>query len=80
MQNSSVSPYQLNSSRPWASGSCACVRATGSSPTSDLSRLKALYVPHWVMWKQEWNVAIEAFVRGGGTLILSALTGQPHRS
>ncbi|WP_192248721.1 beta-galactosidase trimerization domain-containing protein [Mesorhizobium silamurunense] len=56
------------------------MRATGSSPTSDLSRLKALYVPHWVMWKQEWNVAIEAFVRGGGTLILSALTGQPHRS
>jgi beta-galactosidase len=44
-------------------------------PEDDLSRLKALYVPHWVMWKQEWNAAIEAFVRNGGTLILSALTG-----
>ncbi|MET3523397.1 beta-galactosidase [Mesorhizobium abyssinicae] len=44
-------------------------------PEDDLSRLKALYVPHWVMWKQEWNAAVEAFVRSGGTLILSALTG-----
>ncbi|BCG93948.1 beta-galactosidase [Mesorhizobium sp. 131-2-1] len=44
-------------------------------PEDDLSRLKALYVPHWVMWKKEWNAAVEAFVRNGGILILSALTG-----
>jgi beta-galactosidase len=44
-------------------------------PEDDLSRLKALYVPHWVMWKDEWNDAVEAFVEKGGTLILSAMTG-----
>ncbi|TIN99264.1 MAG: beta-galactosidase, partial [Mesorhizobium sp.] len=44
-------------------------------PEDDLSRLKALYVPHWVMWKDEWNEAVETFVRNGGTLILSALSG-----
>ncbi|RWI92615.1 beta-galactosidase [Mesorhizobium sp.] len=43
-------------------------------PEDDLSRLKALYVPHWVMWKDEWNEAVETFVRNGGTLILSALS------
>jgi beta-galactosidase len=44
-------------------------------PEDDLSRLKALYVPHWVMWKDEWNAAVEAFVENGGTLVLSAMTG-----
>jgi beta-galactosidase len=44
-------------------------------PEDDLSHLKVLYVPHWVMWKEKWNAPVEAFVRGGGTLILSALTG-----
>lgn len=44
-------------------------------PEDDLSRLKALYVPHWVMWKDEWNEAVETFVRNGGTLILSAMSG-----
>jgi beta-galactosidase len=44
-------------------------------PEDDLSRLKALYVPHWVMWKSEWNEAVEKFVENGGTLILSAMTG-----
>ena len=44
-------------------------------PEDDLSRLKALYVPHWVMWKPEWTPQVEAFVAAGGTLILSALTG-----
>ncbi|OLP59618.1 beta-galactosidase [Xaviernesmea oryzae] len=44
-------------------------------PEDDLSRIKALYVPHWVMWKDEWNDAVERFVQGGGTLILSAMTG-----
>ena len=44
-------------------------------PEDDLSRLKALYVPHWVMWKPEWTARVTAFVEGGGTLILSAMTG-----
>jgi len=44
-------------------------------PEDDLSRLKAIYVPHWVMWKDQWNDVVETFVRNGGTLILSALSG-----
>ncbi len=44
-------------------------------PEDDLSRLKVLYVPHWVMWKPEWTARVEAFVAAGGTLILSAMTG-----
>ncbi|MCW1920298.1 beta-galactosidase [Rhodobacter sp. KR11] len=44
-------------------------------PEDDLSRLKALYVPHWVMWKPEWTARVTAFVEAGGTLILSAMTG-----
>jgi beta-galactosidase len=43
-------------------------------PEDDLSRVKALYVPHWVMWKEEWSAAVEKFVAEGGTLILSAMT------
>ena len=43
-------------------------------PEDDLSRLRALYVPHWVMWKPEWTTAVDAFVKQGGTLILSAMT------
>ncbi len=44
-------------------------------PEDDLTRLKVLYVPHWVMWKPQWTDRVAAFVAGGGTLILSALTG-----
>lgn len=44
-------------------------------PEDDLSRLKALYVPHWVMWKPEWTAKVAEFVENGGTLILSAMTG-----
>lgn len=44
-------------------------------PEDDLSRVKALYVPHWVMWKEEWSAAVEKFVAEGGTLIVSAMTG-----
>lgn len=44
-------------------------------PEDDLSRIKALYVPHWVMWKEKWSEAVEKFVADGGTLILSAMTG-----
>ncbi len=44
-------------------------------PEDDLSRLKALYIPHWVMWNQEWTANVEAFVETGGTLIVGAMTG-----
>ena len=43
-------------------------------PEDDLTRLKVLYVPHWVMWKPEWTARVAGFVAQGGTLILSALT------
>jgi beta-galactosidase len=44
-------------------------------PEDDLSRIKLLYVPHWVMWKPEWNEKVEAFVENGGTLVIGAMTG-----
>jgi len=44
-------------------------------PEDDLSRLKVLYVPHWLIWKDEWTARIEAFARSGGTVILGARTG-----
>ena len=44
-------------------------------PADNLSPLKVLYVPHWVMWKPEWTPKVAAFVNAGGTLILSAMTG-----
>lgn len=43
-------------------------------PEDDLTKLKVLYIPHWVMWKPEWTAKVDAFVAQGGTLILSALT------
>ncbi|WP_226629645.1 beta-galactosidase [Alloyangia pacifica] len=48
-------------------------------PEDDLSRLKALYVPHWLMWEQEWTDNLRAFVEGGGLLIASAMTGTRTR-
>jgi beta-galactosidase len=44
-------------------------------PEDDLSRLKLLYVPHWLIWKDEWTERIRAFADAGGTVILSARTG-----
>ncbi|WP_233282906.1 MULTISPECIES: beta-galactosidase [Agrobacterium tumefaciens complex] len=44
-------------------------------PEDDLSRLKVLYIPHWVMWNQEWTANVEAFIEAGGTLIVGAMTG-----
>ena len=49
-------------------------------PEDDLSRLKLLYVPHWVMWSEAWTRRIEAFARNGGAVILSARTGQRDRN
>ncbi|WP_158818890.1 beta-galactosidase [Methylocapsa sp. S129] len=44
-------------------------------PEDDLSPLKVLYVPHWLMWKDDWTARIEKFASNGGTVILSARTG-----
>jgi beta-galactosidase len=44
-------------------------------PDDDLSRIKLLYVPHWVMWKPEWDAKLEEFVNNGGTLVVGAMTG-----
>lgn len=44
-------------------------------PEDDLSQIKLLYIPHWVMWKSEWNAKVEDFVRNGGTLVVGAMTG-----
>ncbi|MDL2398224.1 beta-galactosidase [Rhizobium mayense] len=44
-------------------------------PEDDLSRLKLLYVPHWVMWRDGWTERLEAFARAGGTVIIGARTG-----
>lgn len=44
-------------------------------PEDDLSPLKILYVPHWLMWKPEWTEKIQEFASHGGTVIISARTG-----
>jgi beta-galactosidase len=44
-------------------------------PADDLSRLKLLYVPHWLIWRDEWTDRIRSFAEAGGTVILSARTG-----
>ena len=44
-------------------------------PEDDLSRLKVLYVPHWLIWKDDWTARIQAFAEAGGTVVLSARTG-----
>ena len=43
-------------------------------PEDDLSPLKVLYVPHWLIWKPEWTERVEAFAQSGGTVILGART------
>jgi|GEM_PF-69651 len=49
-------------------------------PEDDLSHLKVLYVPHWLMWLDEWTVPVEAFAQAGGTVIFSARTGSRDTS
>ncbi|MCZ7450859.1 beta-galactosidase [Agrobacterium rhizogenes] len=44
-------------------------------PEDDLSKLKVFYVPHWVIWKDEWTERLEDFARNGGTVIIGARTG-----
>jgi beta-galactosidase len=43
-------------------------------PADDLSRIKALYVPHWVIWDPAWTERVRAFVESGGVLVVTALT------
>ena len=49
-------------------------------PDDDLSPLKALYVPHWLIWKPEWTARIEAFAQKGGIVILGARTATRDRN
>jgi beta-galactosidase len=49
-------------------------------PSDELSRLKVLYVPHWVIWDQAWTDNVRQFVEGGGTVIVSAMTGTRDRN
>ena len=49
-------------------------------PEDDLSPLKVLYVPHWVVWKREWTERLEAFAREGGTVIVGARTATRDRN
>ncbi|WP_176083524.1 beta-galactosidase [Martelella sp. HB161492] len=44
-------------------------------PSDDLSKLKALYVPHFMMWNDAWTENLRRFVENGGLLIVSAMTG-----
>ncbi|OBZ95638.1 beta-galactosidase [Pararhizobium polonicum] len=44
-------------------------------PEDDLSKLKAFYIPHWVMWNNNWTPKLESYVENGGTLIVGAMTG-----
>ncbi|WP_127901476.1 beta-galactosidase [Solirhodobacter olei] len=44
-------------------------------PEDDLTPIKVFYVPHWLIWKDEWTGRVEEWVRSGGTLVLSARTG-----
>lgn len=48
-------------------------------PEDDLSHLKVLYIPHFLLWDDAWTENVSAFVEGGGTLIVSALTGTRTR-
>lgn len=43
-------------------------------PSDDLSHLRVLFVPHFVMWKDEWTTNITKFVESGGTVVLTAMT------
>lgn len=44
-------------------------------PEDDLSKLKIFYVPHWVIWKDEWTERLQAFAEAGGTVVIGARTG-----
>ena len=48
-------------------------------PDDDLSRLKALYVPHWLIWDDAWTANVRSFVENGGLLIVSSMTGTRTR-
>ncbi len=43
-------------------------------PSDDLSGLKVYIIPHWALFNPEWLPNLEAFVEGGGVLVLGART------
>jgi beta-galactosidase len=49
-------------------------------PEDDLSKLKALYIPHWLKWTDDWTTRIEAFAKAGGTVIVGGRTGSRNAS
>lgn len=44
-------------------------------PEDDLSNLKVFYVPHWVIWKDNWTERLQVFAENGGIIIIGARTG-----
>ncbi|MER8554105.1 beta-galactosidase [Mesorhizobium sp. M0220] len=44
-------------------------------PEDDLSKLKVFYVPHWVIWKDNWTERLQVFAENGGIIIIGARTG-----
>jgi beta-galactosidase len=43
-------------------------------PSDDLSDLKLYIIPHWALFNPEWLPNLQAFVEGGGVLVLGART------
>lgn len=43
-------------------------------PSDDLSGLKLFIIPHWALFNPEWLPNLQAFVEGGGILVLGART------
>ncbi|HBC87600.1 MAG TPA: beta-galactosidase [Lentisphaeria bacterium] len=43
-------------------------------PEDDLSGLKLYIIPNWPLFNPEWVPSLEKFVKGGGTLVISART------
>ncbi len=43
-------------------------------PSDDLSELKVYVIPHWALFNPQWLPNLQAFVEGGGILVLGART------
>lgn len=43
-------------------------------PADDLSDLRVYIMPHWALFKPEWLPNLQAFVEGGGVLVVGART------
>ncbi|RJS93485.1 beta-galactosidase [Salinisphaera sp. Q1T1-3] len=54
--------------------------ATGfAHPEDTLERLKIFYVPHWLMFDDDWVARLARFAENGGTVIIGARTGSRDR-